>query len=338
MSETAWNSTRRHTSGAGATFPSPLALCPKEEAMTHIYSYPTVYALGHSAITAIFSGPVVVEEKIDGSQFSMAILDGELVCRSKGKELVLDAPEQMFVSAVETARSLALHPGWVYRCEFLSKPKHNTLVYSRVPAKGLIVYDIGTGLEAYLGPAEKLDEAERLGLECVPVLREGMVSGMADLDELLERDSVLGGTKIEGVVAKNYSLFTSEKKVAMGKYVSERFKEVHGPDWASRNPAKADLVLRIIEEHRTEARWEKGVQHLREMGMLEGSPRDIGPLIREVPEDVRQECEQAIKDALFAYAWPTIQRGIVRGLPEWYKRRLAETTFEALAAKEKLHA
>ena len=72
--------------------------------------------------------------------------------------------------------------------------------------------------------------------------------------------------------------------------------------------------------------------------MLEGSPRDIGPLIREVPEDVRQECEQAIKDALFAYAWPTIQRGIVRGLPEWYKRRLAETTFEALAAKEKLHA
>jgi len=296
--------------------------------MTHIYSYPTVYALGHSAITAIFSGPVVVEEKIDGSQFSMAILDGELVCRSKGKELVLDAPEQMFVSAVETARSLALHPGWVYRCEFLSKPKHNTLVYSRVPAKGLIVYDIGVGLEDYLGPAEKLDEAERLGLECVPLLFEGIVSGMADLDGFLERDSILGGTKVEGVVAKNYSLFTSEKKVAMGKYVSERFKEVHGPDWRARNPAKTDLVLRIIEEHRTEARWEKGVQHLREMGMLEGSPRDIGPLIREVPEDVKKECEQAIKDALFAYAWPVIQRGIVRGLPEWYKRRLAESAFD----------
>jgi ATP-dependent RNA circularization protein (DNA/RNA ligase family) len=303
--------------------------------MTHIYSYPTVYALGHSAIRDIFCGPVVIEEKIDGSQFSMAILDGELVCRSKGKELVPDAPEQMFVSAVETTRSLELHPGWVYRCEFLSKPKHNTLAYSRVPAKGLIVYDIGVGLENYLGPDWKRQEAERLGLEVVPVLREGVVSGMVDLDSLLETDSVLGGTKVEGVVVKNYSLFTPEKKVAMGKYVSERFKEVHSADWRLRNPAKADLVQRLIEEYHTEARWEKGVQHLREMGMLEGSPRDIGPLIREVPADVRQECEQAIKDALFAYAWPMIQRGIVRGLPEWYKRRLAESAFQGPAAEKK---
>jgi ATP-dependent RNA circularization protein (DNA/RNA ligase family) len=306
--------------------------------MTHIYSYPTVYALGHSAIRGIFSGPVVVEEKIDGSQFSMALLDGcpgELVCRSKGKDLVLDAPEQMFVSAVETARSLALHPGWVYRCEFLSKPKHNTLAYSRVPAKGLIVYDIGTGLEAYQWPGEKMAEAERLGLEVVPVLQEGMVSGMADLEAFLERDSILGGTKVEGVVVKNYSLFTPEKKVAMGKYVSERFKEVHNADWRLRNPAKADLVQRLIEEYHTEARWEKGIQHLREMGMLEGSPRDIGPLIREVPEDVKKECEQAIKDALFDYAWPAIQRGIVRGLPEWYKRRLAEIAFQVSGSEEK---
>lgn len=295
--------------------------------MTHIYSYPTVYALGHSAIRDIFSGPVVVDEKIDGSQFSMAILDGELVCRSKGKDLVLDAPEKMFLSAVETARSLDLHPGWLYRCEFLSKPKHNTLAYARVPAKGLIVYDIGTGLEEYLGPDWKCREAERLGLEVVPLLREGIVSSIVDLDSLLETDSILGGTKIEGVVVKNYGLFTPEKKVAMGKYVSERFKEVHSADWRARNPARADLVLRIIEEYRTEARWEKGVQHLREMGMLEGSPRDIGPLIREVPEDVKKECEQAIKDALFDYAWPAIQRGIVRGLPEWYKRRLAESAF-----------
>lgn len=303
--------------------------------MTHIYSYPTVYALGHSAIRDIFSGPVVVSEKIDGSQFSMAILDGELVCRSKGKELVLDAPEQMFLPAIETARSLDLHPGWVYRCEFLSKPKHNTLAYSRVPAKGLIVYDIGVALEEYLRHEWVWQEAERLGLEVVPLLLDGTVAGMASLDELLERNSILGGTKIEGVVVKNYGLFTPEKKVAMGKYVSERFKEVHSADWRLRNPAKADLVQRLIEEYHTEARWEKGVQHLREMGMLEGSPRDIGVLIREVPADVRQECEQAIKDALFAYAWPMIQRGIVRGLPEWYKRRLAESAFQVPGPEEK---
>jgi hypothetical protein len=296
--------------------------------MTHIYSYPTVYALGHSAIADIFSGPVLVEEKIDGSQFSMAILDGALVCRSKGKDLVLDAPEQMFVAPVETARSLDLHPEWLYRCEFLSKPKHNTLAYSRIPAQGLIVYDIGTGLEAYMSASEKMEEAARLGLETVPLMHHGRVSGMADLDAFLERESILGGTNVEGVVVKNYALFTPEKKVAMGKYVSEKFKEIHGPDWAERNPSRSDIILRLIENYRTDARWEKAIQHLRDAGTLENSPRDIGLLIKEVPADVRKECEQEIKDALFAYAWPTIQRGVIRGLPEFYKRRLAERAFE----------
>jgi len=287
-----------------------------------------VYALGHSAIKDLFSGPVVVEEKIDGSQFSMAILDRELVCRSKGKNLVLDAPEQMFAPAVEAAQSLALHPEWIYRCEFLSKPKHNTLAYARVPAKGLIVYDIGTGLEEYMAPEIRREEAERLGLENVPVMFCGMVSGMPDLDGLLEQDSILGGTKIEGVVVKNYTLFTPEKKVAMGKYVSERFKEVHDEDWRKRNPSGADVVQRLIEKYRTEARWEKAVQHLRDAGTLDNSPRDIGALIKEVPADVRKECEQEIKDVLFAHVWPGIQRGATRGLPEWYKRRLAESAFD----------
>lgn len=296
--------------------------------MTHIYSYPTVYALGHSAIKDIFSGPVLVEEKIDGSQFSMAILDGALVCRSKGKDLVLDAPEQMFAAPVETARSLVLHPEWIYRCEFLSKPKHNTLAYSRVPSRGLIVYDIGTGLETYMAASEKMEEAARLGLETVPLMHHGTVSGMADLDAFLERDSILGGTKVEGVVVKNYGLFTPEKKVAMGKYVSERFKEVHSADWAARNPGRADIIQGLIEKYRTDARWEKAVQHLRDGGTLDNSPRDIGALIKEVPTDVRKECEEEIKNALFAYAWPTIQRGVIRGLPEWYKRRLAESAFK----------
>jgi len=289
---------------------------------THISSYPSVFALGHKAIEGIFEGEVIVEEKVDGSQFSMAILDGELCCRSKGKDLVLDEPEAMFVKAVETAQSLPLTPGWIYRGEFLAKPKHNTLRYSRVPEKNLILYDIQTGLEEYMTPGEKQAEAERLGLEVVPLLHRGKVNGMADLDNFLDRDSILGGTKVEGVVVKNYALMTSEKKAAMGKYVSERFKEIHGKAWKAANPNTKDVIANLIEMYSTEARWEKAVQHLRDTGTLEGSPRDIGALIREVPDDVLKECVDEIRDKLFAYAWPHIKRDCQNGTSaSWQKSR-----------------
>lgn len=293
----------------------------------HISSYPSVYALGHKAIEGIMDGPVLVEEKIDGSQFSMAILDGGLCCRSKGKDLILDAPEQMFIKAIKTAQSLDLHPGWIYRAEFLMKPKHNTLAYARVPAQHLIIYDIQTGLEEYMPWQQKEQEATRLGLQTVPLLFEGIVKNLADLNGFLECESILGGTTIEGIVIKNYILMTAEKKAAMGKYVSERFKESNKMAWKIANPHTGDVIQNIIDTYKTEARWLKAVHHLRDDGQLEQSPRDIGILIREVPNDVLKECEDHIRDVLFSYAWPKIRRGIIAGLPEWYKQRLVEEEF-----------
>jgi hypothetical protein len=292
-----------------------------------IGSYPSIYAIGHKAIADLFSGPVLVEEKIDGSQFSMGVLDGELVCRSKGKQLILDAPEKMFTKAVETVKILNLRPGLIYRCEYLSSPKHNTLAYDRAPDKNLILFDIDDGLQTYASAEEKKAEADRIGLECVPVLYSGTVDNFAMFENLLETVSCLGGSKVEGVVVKNYSLFTMEKKVAMGKYVSERFKEVHGGEWRKANPTQTDIVDRQIAKYKTPARWDKAVQHMRDAGTLEGSPRDIAVLIKEVPDDILKECENEIKDALFAHFWPKIRRGVTAGLPEWYKEELAKSAF-----------
>lgn len=294
-----------------------------------IHSYPTVYQIGHKAIANIFSGPVVVEEKCDGSQFSFGLIDGELMCRSKGKQLILDAPEKMFSKAVQTVRELAplLHPGWTYRGEYLEKPKHNTLAYDRVPARNIIGFDICPGLEEYLSPNEKRAEFERLGLECVPLLYAGTVDSLEMFNGFLERVSILGGCKIEGVVVKNYSLFTMEKKAAMGKYVSEGFKEIHAGEWKKSNPAQADIVETLIDRYKTPARWAKAAQHLAEAGTLDGSPRDIGSLMIEVPADVEKECEDEIKEFLFNHFWPKVRRGITAGLPEWYKQELAKRAF-----------
>jgi len=299
--------------------------------MSRINSYPKVYAIGHKAIAGIFDDEVIVEEKIDGSQFSMAIIDGELCCRSKGKQIVINAPEKMFIEAVEAAQKLkpSLTPGYVYRCEYLRKPKHNSLAYERVPKHNLILFDVMIGIEEYMNYSDKKIEAERLGLECVPMLYCGIVDNINSFNELLEKSKpLLGGSMIEGVVVKNYKLFTRDKKIAIGKYVSEKFKETHANEWKKSNPSKKDVLQTIVSRYRTNARWEKAVQHLRERGELEQSPRDIGNLIKEVIKDTREECEDEIKDILFAHFWPQISRGIKTGLPEWYKQKLVEQAFE----------
>jgi hypothetical protein len=298
--------------------------------MQHISSYCEVYQLGHRSIKDIFSSEVVLEEKIDGSSFSFGVLGDELVCRSKGKQLIVDAPEKMFTKAIATAQRIMpeLHKDWIYRGEFLEKPKHNTLKYSRVPDGNIIIYDIMVAPEDYLGPQEKVEECRRLGLECVPLLAKGKIDNLEMFKEFLEQESILGGTKIEGIVIKNYSLFTQSKKAMMGKYVSEAFKEVHDKDWKTRNPHGKDLVFMLTEKYHTEARWQKAIQHLRDAGALEGSPKDIGLLIREVPADILKECETEIRDVLFKHFWPQIARGVTRGLPEFYKEQLAESTFQ----------
>lgn len=293
------------------------------EGTTSWHSYCSIFNIGHRVLAEFVTQPVQVEEKVDGSQFSFGRFGGELKVRSKGKQMQPDAPEKMFAAGVEAIAQLDLHDGWTYRGEYLQKPKHNALVYDRVPAGHVILFDINRGEEDYLTYEEKAAEAARLGLEVVPLLYQGVITNEI-LMELLEKTSVLGGQKIEGVVLKNYRMFGPDKKVLMGKYVSEGFKEVHRKAWGEANPKQGDIIQRLVTGLRTEARWDKAVIHLREAGELEDDPRDIGKLMKSVGQDVAREEADTIKDELFKWAWPQIQRAVTSGLPEWYKKKLAD--------------
>jgi hypothetical protein len=90
------------------------------------------------------------------------------------------------------------------------------------------------------------------------------------------------------------------------------------------------VVEQLIATLKTDARWHKAVQHLREAGKIEDSPRDIGLLMKEVPLDVVEEEIEFMKEKLFDWAWPQIRRGIIAGLPEWYKEQLLKRQFETV--------
>lgn len=288
------------------------------------HSYPSIYHVGHRAIRDLLNHPVYIEEKVDGSQFSFGIdADGELRVRSKGAMMYIDAPEKMFTKAVETVKSLrdALHPGWTYRGEFLAKPKHNTLAYNRAPNGHIIIFDINTGHEEYLTYSDKAVEAYRLGLEVAPLIYDGMVD-LAAFRGFLDRESILGGQKIEGVVIKPkaYNVWGEDKKVLLGKFVSEAFKESHSKAWKESNPAKNDVILLLAGEYTTPARWNKAIQHLRERGEIEDSPRDIGEADQGNPERRPRRLrgrdqEQAVEVGLAAHCPQANGRvpGVVQG-------------------------
>lgn len=297
--------------------------------MSSWHSYPKIYNLGHAAVKELFFNEVVIEEKIDGSQFSFGVFDGEIKMRSKGQELIPNK-EKMFAQAEFAVWDLksSLREGWTYRAEYLQKPKHNVLAYDRTPGMNIIIFDINTSEEEYLEPGAKHAECMRLSLECVPLLFNGIVKTPEDLTSLLEKKSILGGQTIEGFVIKNYKKFGPDKKALMAKHVSEHFKEKHKVDWKEQNPAQTDIVNLITNAYRTPARWDKAIIHLREKSSLENSPKDIGMLLKEVNLDILGECEQEMKEELWKWAWPKISRGLVRGLPEYYKQKLLESQFE----------
>ena len=291
------------------------------------HSYPKVYNVGHAAISGrsdLTDGPVTVEEKVDGSQLSFGVFNGELKLRSKGREFDPGDADKMFLLAVESVESRRglLVGGWTYRGEYLQKPKHNSLTYGRVPQGNIIIFDVEIGDCKFLDRTEKEKEAERIGLEVVPLIFSGEVSGIDQITGFLGRESVLGGPQIEGVVIKNYEKFTRDGKVMLGKYVSGSFKEVHQKEWKKSNPTARDVVAVIGSQYRTEARWEKSIQHMRDDGLLTETTRDIGPLIKLIGDDIKIECTDEIMKQLFAWAWPHIQRMSARGFAEFYKKSL----------------
>jgi len=300
-----------------------------------MHSYSSIYNLGHKMAANLFQGPVTIEEKVDGSQFSFGMYDGQLRLRSRGSELFMPHTNKLFLPAcqyVETIKDY-LVPGWTYRGETLHRPKHNSLAYERVPKNNCVIFDIDKAECDYLTYDEKVAEATRLGFETVPLLYQGTISSYEELKDFFERNSFLGGAKIEGMVIKNYNKFGPDKKTLMGKWVSEAFKEVHSAEWKKANPGKRDVIHNLIAMYKTEARWNKAIQHLKETGVLQNAPQDIGPLMKEINVDVLKECSEAIKEELFKQAWPQIARGLTGGFPDFYKNKLAQSQFAPVETK-----
>lgn len=297
-----------------------------------ITAYPKIFALGTDYIKDIFDGEVEITEKVDGSQFAFGMINDILYMRSKGAEIHEGIEPKMFAAACEHVKALRceLPMNWVFYGEVLNTPKHNALAYNRVPKNHIALFGMMGWKTKEMMPHAFLTEwARKLEVDVVPKIYFGKVGGMDELNSFLSQESYLGGQVIEGVVVKNYNkpflLGGQPIPVMAGKLVRESFKEVNRANWSGQT--QANKFDQFCKSFCTEARWEKAIQHLRDNDTLTNSPKDIGALIKEVNNDIISEEAENIKRWLFNESKGTIMRAATKGLPEWYKCRLAATSF-----------
>ncbi|GAH01159.1 unnamed protein product, partial [marine sediment metagenome] len=277
--------------------------------MDKIKPFPKIFHVGDGMIPNLFKGEVEITEKIDGSQFAFGIdSDGQIVMRSKGQDLSEQAVPKMFeiAAAQVTGRLKNMFEVMVeqecrdlyFYCEYLEKPHHNTLTYSRVPKNNLYLFGVYSKGEWVSDYDMLYVWADDLDIERPNLLHTGEIADpVSEIEHLLHVDSILGNTKIEGVVVKNYNEPAFKGSyvlpISMGKYVSEKFKEKHNKEW-KKTSGKGKLEL-LIESFKTEARWEKAIQHLRDNDELENAPKDIGKLIKEIQRDLEDEEKEYAK-------------------------------------------
>ena len=156
-------------------------------------------------------------------------------------------------------------------------------------------------------------------------VREPSTLTVDDVMEFLDRESMLGGPKVEGVVVANarrwyWAAADVEYPVMLAKMVRPEFREQHRNTWGKEHTTKGGF-----DAYKTgfanEARWRKAIQHLRDEGRLSDRVNDIGPLMDEIRRDVLEECVDDVKDDLWKMFSGDLARASIRGFAEFYKSR-----------------
>lgn len=292
-------------------------------------AFPKIFRVGDYRVNHIFDGPVVVAEKVDGSQWGFGRQNGKPVFRSKSRVVYPETIDKMFAPALahsqDVLSSFSNHNVEFY-CETLCKPKHNILTYDRVPRNNLYLFAV-TQDGLFLDIDSVSEIAGIIEVEPPNVLFDGETQQL-DYIKSLVTTSVLGGTVMEGVVITNYTQPTIVNGrmlsvITTAKFVREEFKEKQSGGFKTGTTHTLDD---FIESFKTEARWHKVVQHLRDNGELQHTPQDIGPLLRELVVDLELEEEGAIKEGLYKLFIRQIKRKALAGFPEWYKEQLNDTS------------
>ena len=107
-------------------------------------SYQKIQQPYKEEVKDIYDGYVIIEEKLDGSQFRIEInTDGSINCGSHHQDMVIDGDFKLGVdNAQHIFANYKPEVKMTIFCEYFKKPKQNTIAYAKLPIHNLIIFDV----------------------------------------------------------------------------------------------------------------------------------------------------------------------------------------------------
>lgn len=292
--------------------------------------YHSIVRYGHKSTQEVLNkgDQIIIQEKIDGANASFAVIDGELKCWSRNKELSMNNTlEGFYVWVKENINVDKLLEGVIYFGEWTAQHK---VVYEGFK-KQFFLYDIyNLHLEEYVSFSMVRDEAKRLGLQLVPVFFEGEFESFEQLTSYVGRtelNGTLGGKPCgEGIVVKNVAYRDRFGKQLFVKLVVDKFAEVQKQK-APKDPKKKFSEEELkVRECVTAPRVEKQLFTMIEEGLLERNfgIEEMGKILKHINPLV---AEDILKEEMGDFPHVTvgeIQRMISRVLPFIVKEIIKE--------------
>ena len=261
--------------------------------------YHSIVRYGHRSTREVLNrgDQIIIQEKVDGANASFAVVDGELKCWSRNRELSMsNTLEGFYVWAKQNIEVDKLLEGVVYFGEWTAQHK---VVYEGY-AKQFFLYDIyNLHLEEYVSFSMVRDEAKRLGLNLIPVFFEGEFESFEQLMSYVGRTALNGklGQEVsgEGIVVKNVDYRDRFGKQMFVKLVVDKFAEVQMQK-APKDPKKKFTPEELkVRECTTTPRVEKQLFKMIEEGLLDRDygVEDMGKILKHVSplvaEDILKE-------------------------------------------------
>ena len=301
--------------------------------------FPKVLGLGQPLLAEIFDDPVDLSSKIDGSQCRINLTESNVQCGSKNVDI---ADTKMFDLAYQQADRIWNEKVWwtfgddiTLFTEFLNKPKHNVLKYDRVPKNSLYVF--GALIDGkHLSTEELIELATELDIEPPHIIASQVkINNPEDLNEYLETESVLGGTKVEGIVIRNsyksyppllVSTMAFTNYPLVGKLVRDDFKERLQKEWSTKKQRETPLA-KVSTEFFTDARFNKAINHLNDAGKITYEMNNLKDIIPEFYSDLIDEERQEIMELALDDFWRQLKRKSDNFVVKEWKRYLVEKQF-----------
>ena len=264
---------------------------------------------------------VIIQEKINGSQFTIFKKDGELHFYNRNKEVGPKGDPYINAYLSLQKKKEFFNEGLFYHGEAMKTIKTNNASYKRMPRYYWMVYEIQREDGSLLTPDEMTTNLLGTGIETTQVLydshkNQSILSLQEVIDQLMAQiesndiESCLGNIP-EGIVIKvlkgttNYR-FKRVRSVFAEMSQSKRDKIEQVSD--------IDFIREIGEIYNTDGRREKAVQHMKEKDIYneKNINANIGPMVHELDDDLLKEAEEDIKNMLFVRFFPEISK-VARG-------------------------